>query len=55
MTRKDFITLANIIVGQHKISEARINDLILPAIVQIKAKHPNFNPIKFEKYILGKL
>tara|TARA_R110002074_G_scaffold66837_2_gene157654 strand:+ start:10931 stop:11098 length:168 start_codon:yes stop_codon:yes gene_type:complete len=55
MTRKDFITLANIIVEQHKLSEARINDLILPAIVQIKAKHPNFDPIKFEKYILSKI
>lgn len=60
MTRKDFIVIADIIVAQYirlrvLTDTPNLNDLLDPAIAQLKYQNPRFDSTKFENYVRKEL
>jgi len=60
MTRKDFIIIADIIVAQYirlrvLTDQPNLNDLLDPAIAQLKYHNPRFDSTKFENYVRKEL
>jgi len=60
MTRKDFIIIADIIVAQYirlrvLTDTPNLNDLLDPALAQLRHQIPRFDSTKFENYVRKEL